>query len=67
MVFLGRPVLWGLFHSGQAGVEKVLTILQEEFFNVARLMGTKNMADVHDPSLLIPTTSTGAVVKLSSL
>ncbi len=29
-VFIGRPALWGLAYSGQAGVEQVLNILNNE-------------------------------------
>ena len=30
MVFVGRPVLWGLAYDGQKGVERVLEILRLE-------------------------------------
>ncbi|MGW5006854.1 alpha-hydroxy acid oxidase [Streptomyces parvulus] len=39
IVFVGRPVLWGLAHSGSAGVLSVLRILMEEFEEVMALMG----------------------------
>ncbi|WP_432082101.1 alpha-hydroxy acid oxidase [Streptomyces sp. WAC 04229] len=39
IVFVGRPVLWGLAHSGSAGVLAVLRVLMEEFEEVMSLMG----------------------------
>lgn len=38
-VFVGRPVFWGLAHSGSAGAAAVLQVLQEEFEEVMALMG----------------------------
>ncbi|MFD4953122.1 alpha-hydroxy acid oxidase [Streptomyces sp. NPDC058451] len=38
-VFVGRPVLWGLAHSGSAGAAAVLRALTEEFEEVMALMG----------------------------
>ncbi|MFT2019756.1 alpha-hydroxy acid oxidase [Streptomyces sp. 796.1] len=38
-VFVGRPVLWGLAHSGSAGATAVLTTLISEFEEVMALMG----------------------------
>ena len=38
-VFVGRPVLWGLAYDGQAGVERVLEILRDEFVRTMRLEG----------------------------
>lgn len=31
MVFMGRPALWGLAHSGSEGVKNVLNIIKKEF------------------------------------
>ena len=51
-VFVGRPVLWGLATDGQAGVEKVIQILNQELkdamlatgcMNVAQARGNKNL------------------------
>ncbi|MEV5013571.1 alpha-hydroxy acid oxidase [Streptomyces sp. NPDC053780] len=39
IVFVGRPVLWGLAHSGHAGVLAVLRVLMDEFEEVMSLMG----------------------------
>jgi 4-hydroxymandelate oxidase len=38
-VLVGRPVLWGLAHSGEAGAAAVLRILTEEFEETMALMG----------------------------
>ena len=54
MVFVGRPVMWGLSHSGQSGVQNVLSILQKEFINTAQLCGCQNMGDISDSMVLIP-------------
>ncbi len=51
-VYVGRPILYGLATDGQAGVEKVLEILNEELkeamittgcMNVAQAKGNKNL------------------------
>nr|CAD7456401.1 unnamed protein product [Timema tahoe] len=39
MVFMGRPPLWGLVHSGQEGVKKVLDIVKWEFDTTLALTG----------------------------
>lgn len=46
MVFVGRPVLWGLFRSGQDGVEDILDILKDEFVNAAQLCGAADMNSI---------------------
>ena len=38
-VLLGRPVLWALAVAGQAGVERALAILREEFALALALLG----------------------------
>ncbi len=38
-VFIGRPVLWGLAYDGQAGVERVLELLRDEFQRAMKLAG----------------------------
>lgn len=45
-VFLGRPPLWGLAHSGSSGVAKVLQILHFEFDQTLALCGCKSAADI---------------------
>ncbi|MEV6807935.1 alpha-hydroxy acid oxidase [Streptomyces sp. NPDC051132] len=44
-VFIGRPVLWGLAHSGRAGAAAVLHTLVAEFDEVMALMGTPRVQD----------------------
>ena len=39
MVFIGRPFMWGLAHSGQAGVEAILGIFQHELLVNMQIMG----------------------------
>jgi 4-hydroxymandelate oxidase len=45
-VLLGRPVLWGLALAGQAGVERVLSILRAELEHAMALAGVPTLADV---------------------
>lgn len=45
-VLVGRPVLWGLAHNGQAGVERVLSLLRAETELALALLGCTSPADV---------------------
>lgn len=45
-VAIGRPYAWGLGAFGQAGVEKVLEMLDAELAMVMRQMGTPALADI---------------------
>ncbi|MBC8100687.1 MAG: alpha-hydroxy-acid oxidizing protein, partial [Armatimonadetes bacterium] len=45
-VMLGRPVLWGLATGGQAGVERVLSILRDELTLAMTLAGCPTIADI---------------------
>jgi (S)-2-hydroxy-acid oxidase len=38
-VFIGRPILWGLAHSGEEGVYNVLKLINEEFLLAMKLAG----------------------------
>ncbi|CAL1262320.1 unnamed protein product [Larinioides sclopetarius] len=51
-VFIGRPVLWGLAHSGEEGVRKVLQILRKEFDTAMALSGCSTLHDIK-PSLVV--------------
>lgn len=42
-VLVGRPVLWGLAHSGSSGAAAVLRTIMEEFEEVMALMGTPHV------------------------
>ncbi|MCX5394409.1 alpha-hydroxy acid oxidase [Streptomyces sp. NBC_00094] len=44
-VFVGRPVLWGLAHSGSDGTAGVLRLLMDEFDEVMALMGAPTPRD----------------------
>jgi 4-hydroxymandelate oxidase len=50
-VLVGRPVIWGLAAGGQAGVERVLTLLREEVADTLRQLGAPRLADL-EPDLL---------------
>ncbi len=45
-VLVGRPIFWALAAGGQAGVERALTILREEFEIALALLGAPTPADV---------------------
>lgn len=45
-ILLGRPVLWGLGHSGQAGVELVLSLLRQELDLAMVLSGCASPSDI---------------------
>ncbi|XP_046675473.1 peroxisomal (S)-2-hydroxy-acid oxidase GLO3 isoform X1 [Homalodisca vitripennis] len=46
MVFVGRPALWGLAHSGQQGVEHILKILKKELITSMTLTGCTSLATI---------------------
>uniref|UniRef100_A0A7S2V919 FMN hydroxy acid dehydrogenase domain-containing protein n=1 Tax=Fibrocapsa japonica TaxID=94617 RepID=A0A7S2V919_9STRA len=46
-VFIGRPVLWGLAHSGEEGVTNALTLLQNEFTMAMQLTGCVKVDDIN--------------------
>jgi 4-hydroxymandelate oxidase len=50
-VLVGRPILWALAAGGQAGVERALAILREEFEITLRLLGTPTPADIRPEHL----------------
>jgi 4-hydroxymandelate oxidase len=45
-VLLGRPILWGLAAEGAAGVQRVLTELQEDTAHAMALAGASSVAEV---------------------
>ena len=45
-VLVGRPILWALAAAGQAGVERALAILREEFEITLTLLGTPTPAAI---------------------
>jgi isopentenyl diphosphate isomerase/L-lactate dehydrogenase-like FMN-dependent dehydrogenase len=46
-VGIGRPMLWGLGAFGEAGVDRVLEILQGELKLVMGNCGTQKVADIN--------------------
>jgi len=50
-VFVGRPVLWGLAHSGEEGVYNVLKLLNEELVLGMKLAGCTSLTDLK-PSMI---------------
>ena len=53
-VGIGRPMLWGLGAFGQAGVERVLEILQGELKLVMGNCGTRTVADITRAHIATP-------------
>lgn len=45
-VFLGRPILWGLAHSGEDGVHHVLQLINEELRLAMKLCGCRSLVDI---------------------
>lgn len=52
MVFVGRPILWGLACEGAKGVRNVLTILRDELELTLRLAGCPTLEDI-TPEMVI--------------
>ena len=46
-VGMGRPYCWGLAAFGQAGVDRVLALVQDEFVIIMRQAGTLNVAAIN--------------------
>jgi isopentenyl diphosphate isomerase/L-lactate dehydrogenase-like FMN-dependent dehydrogenase len=53
-VGIGRPMLWGLGSFGQAGVDRVLEILQSELKLVMGNCGTHTIADINTAYVTTP-------------
>ncbi|XP_002734381.1 2-Hydroxyacid oxidase 2-like [Saccoglossus kowalevskii] len=45
-VFIGRPIVFGLVHSGEQGVKNILQILKEEFSLAMTLSGCRTIRDI---------------------
>mmetsp|Transcript_34036 Transcript_34036/g.46733 ORF Transcript_34036/g.46733 Transcript_34036/m.46733 type:complete len:390 (+) Transcript_34036:93-1262(+) len=52
-VFVGRPVLWGLAHSGEEGVYNAIKMLNDEFVLAMKLSGCICIEDIK-PSFVKP-------------
>lgn len=53
-VLVGRPVLWGLAVAGEAGVQRVLELLREEFELALALLGCSSPAELNDAHVQAP-------------
>jgi isopentenyl diphosphate isomerase/L-lactate dehydrogenase-like FMN-dependent dehydrogenase len=53
-VGVGRPILWGLGAFGQAGVDRVIEILQGEFKLAMGNCGTRTVADISRSHIATP-------------
>jgi isopentenyl diphosphate isomerase/L-lactate dehydrogenase-like FMN-dependent dehydrogenase len=51
-VLIGRPYLWGLAVGGQAGVERVLALLDAEIRRTLALLGRPTLASLGEDALL---------------
>lgn len=51
-VLIGRPILWGLAVSGQAGVADIISLLKDELTTAMALSGCANLQDI-DSTLVI--------------
>ena len=45
-VGIGRPYVWGLASFGEAGVDRVLQILDDEFITIMRQAGAVNISQI---------------------
>jgi isopentenyl diphosphate isomerase/L-lactate dehydrogenase-like FMN-dependent dehydrogenase len=45
-VGIGRPYVWGLAAFGEAGVDRVLQILDDEFITIMRQVGALNINQI---------------------
>ncbi|KAF9106994.1 Hydroxyacid oxidase 1 [Mortierella sp. AM989] len=57
-VFLGRPILWGLAHDGEAGVSLTLDLIQKEFELAMALAGCSKISDINRAHVQHGTVST---------
>ena len=57
-VLIGKPIYWALAAGGQAGVERALAILREEFEIVLALLGTPTPDDI-GPTHVAPVSPAG--------
>ncbi|CAG7678344.1 unnamed protein product, partial [Allacma fusca] len=46
-VFVGRAPMWGLFHSGQQGLENVMGILRNELETLMGQTGCNTLQDIN--------------------
>lgn len=51
---IGRPVVYGLASSGEAGVKKVLTMLRDELELAMALVGCPSVKDINRSIIVTP-------------
>ncbi|XP_070569656.1 2-Hydroxyacid oxidase 2-like [Ptychodera flava] len=51
-VFVGRPILYGLAHSGEDGVQQILEILKSELIRTMSFAGCRSLSDIK-PSFVV--------------
>lgn len=54
MVFMGRPILWGLAVNGQEGVESVLEIIRSELETTMMLCGAPTLKHISRDMVVHP-------------
>lgn len=54
IVFLGRPVIWGLAANGADGVQGIVEILQRELATTMALAGTPSIAHIDQSTVMLP-------------
>jgi isopentenyl diphosphate isomerase/L-lactate dehydrogenase-like FMN-dependent dehydrogenase len=52
-VGIGRPYIWGLSAFGQAGVERVLSLLQEEMITTMKLIGVTKAREIGPGAVVV--------------
>lgn len=57
VVFIGRPVIYGLAYDGEAGVRQVLSILRDEFKSTMALAGCSSVDEIKPSFIRRPTHS----------
>lgn len=54
MVFIGRPIIWGLTVNGQEGIEGVFDIFKRELETTMMLCGTPTLKDIKSDLVAVP-------------
>ncbi len=52
LVFVGRPILWGLATQGQQGVEAVLDLLDDELKRAMVLSGVASISEIKKKEII---------------
>lgn len=54
LVFVGRPILWGLAVNGQTGAESILELYRNELENTMALAGATKINEINTSFLIMP-------------